>query len=239
MHTKYIALLITIFLLASCGGTNEEEVTQTPETTTQETSVNEESLQTTENEEIVAEEETNDSETPETPSETPIKEEDKVSVKDLILAKQKEKEMKEEMEQKEEEPTPENNIDQEEERLVEETVIEEEKEENSLPDDGTDEKEEEEEESTSKVIELPQAYTSPAGEENVVFTINVEGGIITDVDVTPKWVENQISQKRIDAFAQNIDAVVEGKTLEEAQNISVVGGSSLTTDAFTAALKNM
>ena len=41
------------------------------------------------------------------------------------------------------------------------------------------------------------------------------------------------------AFADAINGEISGKTLEEAKEISVVGGSSLTTGAFKAALKSM
>lgn len=90
-----------------------------------------------------------------------------------------------------------------------------------------------------KIIELSQTYTSPAGEENVRFTIDISGETIENVSVTPVGVENPISNKKITSFADAINTSVTGKTLEEAENIDIVGGSSLTTGAFTQALKDM
>lgn len=92
---------------------------------------------------------------------------------------------------------------------------------------------------TPKIIELKQTYNSPAGEEYVGFRINMNGEKIDSVEVTPILTQNEISEKRISAFAEGITNAISGKTLAQAENISIVWGSSLTTNAFKEALKNM
>lgn len=96
-----------------------------------------------------------------------------------------------------------------------------------------------EEVSSVGLIQLEQTYTSPAGTETVSFQLDINDGVIENVGIIPVWVENPVSTARIDAFANEINTVIIGKTLEEAKNIGVVGGSSLTTEAFITALKNM
>jgi len=93
--------------------------------------------------------------------------------------------------------------------------------------------------SASKIITLKQNYTSPAGEELVEFDIEMDGETITNVKMTPIEVKSEITEKRMAAFSDDINDAVVGKTLAEASDISVVGGSSLTTGAFKTALKNM
>jgi len=99
-------------------------------------------------------------------------------------------------------------------------------------------------ENTSKtqsgsVTTLTQLYTSPAGEEEVVFAVTMDGDTISHVEVTPKSPQSQISVTRMENFGKNINSEIDGKTILEAQDIGVVGGSSLTTKAFKAALKDM
>lgn len=95
-----------------------------------------------------------------------------------------------------------------------------------------------EETDAEKIIELNQSYTSPGWEEKVAFTITLDGEKIRSVAVVGTS-DNEISGKRMQAFADAINGEISGKTLEEAKEISVVGGSSLTTGAFKAALKSM
>ena len=91
-----------------------------------------------------------------------------------------------------------------------------------------------------KVIELNQTYTSPAWEEDVAFTINMLGDTIENISVLAwKNVVNNITKARINAFAEAVTDALMGKTLQEAKNVEVIGGSSLTTGAFKKAIKDM
>jgi hypothetical protein len=79
------------------------------------------------------------------------------------------------------------------------------------------------------------SYKTPAGEDPVEFSVSVLDGTITAVTATPK-ATNDISAKRQAAFAGEISSKVVGKKISEL-NLSAVGGSSLTTDAFTSFIK--
>ncbi len=80
------------------------------------------------------------------------------------------------------------------------------------------------------------SYKTPAGEDPVEFSVSVlDDGTVTAVTVTPK-ATNDISNKRQTAFASEISSQIVGKKISEL-NLSAVGGSSLTTNAFSSFIK--
>lgn len=74
------------------------------------------------------------------------------------------------------------------------------------------------------------SYNTPAGNDDVEFSMTVTDGVITSITTTPKAVHD-ISKARQTAFAGEISAKVVGKKISEL-SLSAVGGSSLTTNAF-------
>jgi len=78
------------------------------------------------------------------------------------------------------------------------------------------------------------SYQSPAGEESVQVSVNLEGGIIKAVEVTPDATNPQSKQYQT-AFASGIADEVVGKSITDA-DVDVVSGSSLTSEGFNAAL---
>ncbi|MDD2870422.1 MAG: hypothetical protein PHS49_00395 [Candidatus Gracilibacteria bacterium] len=90
----------------------------------------------------------------------------------------------------------------------------------------------------TKVVKLNKVYTTPGGEDEVEFNITMNGNLIENVD-TKLIVGGDISQARTKAFSDSVNTELKGKTLEEAAEISIIGGSSLTTGAFKSALKDM
>ena len=59
-------------------------------------------------------------------------------------------------------------------------------------------------------------------------------------DIKVEWdTDNQISQLRQAKFIEEVSGAVEGKTISEAEESWVIGGSSLTTGAFHDALKSL
>lgn len=77
-------------------------------------------------------------------------------------------------------------------------------------------------------------YTSPGGLQSVSVELTLEGGVISDLTVTPGAVDSQSKRFQAD-FAENVADQVVGKSLDEA-DVSVVASSSLTSEGFNAAL---
>lgn len=114
---------------------------------------------------------------------------------------------------------------------VEETVIEESTE-STMADPATSEMVDESLDADGQTITETQTYQSPAGPEEVGFSIVVDdAGTITAITVENK-AKAPISVQRQDAFIGEIEEVVVGKKLADLENIDRVGGSSLTTGAF-------
>ena len=91
----------------------------------------------------------------------------------------------------------------------------------------------------AKDVTIKTTYTSPAGKDDVGFTLSVDAlgtivGAKTDVLTT-----HPISMKRQQAFADGLLPVVKGKKLSELASIDKVGGSSLTTKAFNDSLDEL
>ena len=89
-----------------------------------------------------------------------------------------------------------------------------------------------------KVQKLNKTYTSPGGQDEVEFSITMSWSTIENVDAKlVKWLEE--SEERTEAFQKEINTVLKWKTIEEASQIKIVWGSSLTTEAFKSALKDL
>lgn len=101
---------------------------------------------------------------------------------------------------------------------------------------GTDTKTVKTEEMGSKTLTLKTSYTNPSGSDEVGFNVMVDAnGMVTGVTVDV-LATNGISQNRQKAFAEGLPQAITGKKLAELSAIDRVGGSSLTTSAFNAAL---
>jgi hypothetical protein len=88
----------------------------------------------------------------------------------------------------------------------------------------------------AKEVSTTEKYQTPAGEEQVGFTIGLDDtGAITEVktEILGKAPASKIRQE---AFAKDITSSVQGKKLADLTSIDRVGGSSLTTGAFNTAL---
>jgi hypothetical protein len=75
------------------------------------------------------------------------------------------------------------------------------------------------------------SYRTPAGSDQVEFSVTVESGVITAATATSK-AENDISKKWQASFATNVSAKVVGKKVSDIGDMAAIGGASLTTGAF-------
>jgi hypothetical protein len=90
----------------------------------------------------------------------------------------------------------------------------------------------------SKVQKLNKVYTSPGWQDEVEFSITMSWNTIENVDTKlVKWSE--VSEARTKAFKDTVNTELKWKTLEEASKIKIIWGSSLTTEAFKSALKDI
>lgn len=88
-----------------------------------------------------------------------------------------------------------------------------------------------------KTITEKETYQSPAGPEEVGFTLVVDtDGVITEAK-TEELAKAPISKVRQAEFAKALSGAVVGKKLSELTTVDRIGGSSLTTGAFNAFLK--
>jgi len=94
-------------------------------------------------------------------------------------------------------------------------------------------------ESQTKVVEINKNYDTPHWDhEEVKFTITLNDNIIEDIKAeTIKWVD--YTHTRIASFSDHANELLKWKTIEEAWNIWVIWWSSLTTEAFKLALKDL
>lgn len=87
-----------------------------------------------------------------------------------------------------------------------------------------------------EVLTTTETYQSPAGPEDVKFTLVIDDeGVIVDA-VTQVLAKNSTSIMRQEAFAADFPAALEGKKLASLTEIDRVGGSSLTTKSFNEAI---
>lgn len=90
-----------------------------------------------------------------------------------------------------------------------------------------------------KQLSTKTSYTNPSGSDEVGFKVTVDAsGVVTDAAVDVLAV-NGISKTRQTAFAEGLPQALKGKKLSELSSIDKVGGSSLTTGAFNAALPQL
>lgn len=80
-------------------------------------------------------------------------------------------------------------------------------------------------------------YQAPSGTETVEVTITLEDSLITDVEVVGEATDPQAKLMQGE-FVAGIDAVVVGKNIDEIQ-VDKVGGSSLTSGGFNAAVETI
>lgn len=94
-------------------------------------------------------------------------------------------------------------------------------------------------ETTGQKVSVTANYTSPAGEEEIIFNISVDAnGIITKAE-TEGLATNPTSIIRQKSFAESLPTAIVGKNISELSHIDRVGGSSLTTNAFNASLEQL
>lgn len=82
------------------------------------------------------------------------------------------------------------------------------------------------------------SYTTPGGEEEIKMVFEIQDNKIMSLEVLKSEDAKQISQTRIDSFNSNVDSII-GKTLDEIQELGVIGGSSLTTKAVKLKLEEL
>ncbi len=82
---------------------------------------------------------------------------------------------------------------------------------------------------------LDVSYRSPAGAETIAVSMTITGGKVSEIIATPEAVES-VSIKHQAAFAEAVSAKVVGKSIAEIADIDAIGGSSLTTGGFKAAV---
>lgn len=89
------------------------------------------------------------------------------------------------------------------------------------------------------VVSTTANYQSPAGPEEVGFSLVVDAdGTIVEASTTV-LAKSPISKMRQESFSENFSAAVGGKKLADLGAIDRVGGSSLTTGAFNQALQDL
>ncbi|MCU1475261.1 FMN-binding protein [Amnibacterium sp.] len=77
-------------------------------------------------------------------------------------------------------------------------------------------------------------YTSPGGASAVAVTLTLKQGVVTALEVVPK-AENPTASGYESRFASGVGGTVIGKPIT-ALNVTVVSGSSLTSQGFDAAI---
>lgn len=82
------------------------------------------------------------------------------------------------------------------------------------------------------------SYNTPGGPENVVLRFEFTDGKLETLEVLKSDDVKQISRTRIDSFNSNVGDLI-GKTIEEIQEVGIVGGSSLTTMAVKEKLADL
>lgn len=80
-------------------------------------------------------------------------------------------------------------------------------------------------------------YTTPAGKDDVEFSVTTADGKITAVSVTPK-ASNDVSKMLQGKFKDAVVSEVIGKEISKL-NLKAVGGASLTTGAFTQYINSL
>lgn len=87
--------------------------------------------------------------------------------------------------------------------------------------------------SVTKIV----TYPSPAGVDEVEFSVTVEGGVIKSAS-SRTLATNDGSKYNQDNFASAVSAKVVGKSVKDL-DLDVIGGASLTTEAFEKFVKSL
>lgn len=83
-----------------------------------------------------------------------------------------------------------------------------------------------------------QTYRVPEGESNSIdVKITLSGDVIKDLTVDSNYNSRE-SERYVSGFESSIKSKVVGKKISDV-NLSIVGGASLTTDAFTEAISEI
>lgn len=90
-----------------------------------------------------------------------------------------------------------------------------------------------------KEFSVTKMYQSPAGGDEIRFTIDVDTSGVIMAAKTGILATNDISKQRQETFAAGLPTVIVGKKLLDLMAIDKVGGSSLTTTAFNEALGDL
>ena len=80
-------------------------------------------------------------------------------------------------------------------------------------------------------------YESPNGAENIIVVIELENDLVTDVEITVN-PNNPTTADFPGQFAEGIGDLVIGEDIDSL-NVTVVAGSSLTSNGFREALKSI
>ncbi len=90
-----------------------------------------------------------------------------------------------------------------------------------------------------KKVSVTGTYKSPAGMEEIGFTVMVDkDGMVTGAEAKP-MAENEKSVMFQGNFAKALPTMITGKKLSDLEKIDRTGGASLTTGAFNAALTKL
>lgn len=81
------------------------------------------------------------------------------------------------------------------------------------------------------------AYQSPAGDESIIVVMQLDGGIVTDVEIG-LYPTSATSSTYQDLFAGGIAEKVIGTDIDDL-DVTVVAGSSLTSTGFRAAVETI
>lgn len=92
---------------------------------------------------------------------------------------------------------------------------------------------------SEKKVNTKVSYKNPAGDDEVGFTLTINGEGAIVATTTDVLATHDISKKRQEAFAAGLTASLSGKKLNDLTSIDRVGGSSLTTGAFNQALPQL
>lgn len=79
-------------------------------------------------------------------------------------------------------------------------------------------------------------YDTPVGEEENLLSLSLDGNMITayQFDIS---TANSTSERYQQEFAEELDQIIIGKSIDELAALDTLGGATVTTDAFTNALK--
>ncbi|MCW1887955.1 MAG: hypothetical protein KIH67_000155 [Candidatus Moranbacteria bacterium] len=92
---------------------------------------------------------------------------------------------------------------------------------------------------SGKKLTTTQSYKSPAGMEEIGFTVVVDkDGMITGAEAKPMATDDKSTMFQGN-FAKALPTMVTGKKLSDLEKIDRTGGASLTTGAFNQALSKL